>query len=229
MGSSRLITRESPLARRLAFCLGAAMKTSLNRSFAFPFVVIVCFVLLLPGCITQHTLRLVFEHSRPAVSPDGKVLLFVAWSNWTPGAAIQRGNGELEIITPPRGWGNLEICAVDATDPNALNDRRKWTNLTNDRAHDGLPAWSSDGSRIAFCSMRDGNSQVYVMKADGSDVKRLTVTPNAKSSPSWLPGDKKILFVTVPEISFSGQVKRRSQAFVISSDGGGSEEPWKTR
>ena len=40
-----------------------------------------------------------------------------------------------------------------------------------------LPAWSPDGTRIAFTSTRDGNSEIYVMNRDGSNVRRLTNHP----------------------------------------------------
>ena len=42
------------------------------------------------------------------------------------------------------------------------------TRLTNNAAFDGAPAWSPDGTKIAFASNRDGDTQIYVMNADGS-------------------------------------------------------------
>ena len=36
------------------------------------------------------------------------------------------------------------------------------------------PAWSPDGSQIAFMSNRDGNREIYVMDVDGSNPVRLT-------------------------------------------------------
>ncbi len=62
------------------------------------------------------------------------------------------------------------------------------TNLSNHRADDFGPAWSPDGSRIAFSSDRDGNFEVYVMNADGSGQTRLTDNPGIDTNPAWSPG-----------------------------------------
>ena len=51
------------------------------------------------------------------------------------------------------------------------------TRLTNNPATDGDPAWSPDGTKIAFVSDRDGNLEIYVMNADGSGQTRLTNNP----------------------------------------------------
>ena len=48
------------------------------------------------------------------------------------------------------------------------------TNLTNNTAGDFDPAWSADGTKIAFSSDRDGNREIYVMNADGSGQTRCT-------------------------------------------------------
>ena len=41
------------------------------------------------------------------------------------------------------------------------------TPLTGNTAYDGPPSWSIGGSSIAFESMRDGDTEIYVMGADG--------------------------------------------------------------
>jgi Tol biopolymer transport system component len=64
------------------------------------------------------------------------------------------------------------------------------------------PAWSSDGSRVAFSSTRDAAgvdpSEVYVAAADGSSLTRLTFDsspPTAKSAPAWSPDGASIAYL----------------------------------
>ena len=47
-------------------------------------------------------------------------------------------------------------------------DGTNQTRLTNNSASDTYPAFSPDSGQIAFDSNRDGNDEIYVMKADGS-------------------------------------------------------------
>lgn len=57
-------------------------------------------------------------------------------------------------------------------------DGSNQVNLTNNPADDTDPVWSPDGSQIAFVSNRDngegGGQFIYVMDADGSNVRQLT-------------------------------------------------------
>jgi hypothetical protein len=61
---------------------------------------------------------------------------------------------------------------------------------------DGTPTWSPDGNRIAFGSTRDGNNEIYVMNADGTDQVRLTNHPAHDRSPAWSPDGRHIAFVS---------------------------------
>jgi uncharacterized protein YraI len=51
--------------------------------------------------------------------------------------------------------------------------------LTNDPAEDGLPAWAPDGASIAFASNRSGQWGLWVMDADGTDERLITLLPGS--------------------------------------------------
>jgi TolB protein len=68
-------------------------------------------------------------------------------------------------------------------------------NLTNNPAVDAFPAVSADGTKIAFESDRDGNTEIYTMNADGSGpVVRLTNNPDWDYEPEFSPDGTKIAF-----------------------------------
>lgn len=66
------------------------------------------------------------------------------------------------------GEGNEyeEICTVGV-------DGSNFVRLTNNSIWDLYPAWSPDGTRIAFLSLRERDLDIYVMDADGSNVTKL--------------------------------------------------------
>ena len=67
--------------------------------------------------------------------------------------------------------------------------------LTNDRANDKFPTWSPDGQQIAFMSNRDGASQVWSIRPDGSGLRRLTATKTGAGFYSdWSRDGSKLIF-----------------------------------
>ena len=77
---------------------------------------------------------------------------------------------------------------------------------------DHTPNWSSDGKKIAFSSLRDGNSEIYIMNADGANQIRLTNNGFFDFRPSWSPDGKKIAFT-------STRVTDSYDIYVMNSDG----------
>ena len=61
---------------------------------------------------------------------------------------------------------------------------------------DEQPRWSPDGQRIAFRSNRSGSYNLYLMDADGRNVRRLTSHGGNDHDPSWLPDGRSFVFTS---------------------------------
>jgi Tol biopolymer transport system component len=68
--------------------------------------------------------------------------------------------------------------------------------LTGGPGRNFEPSWSPDGQRIAFTSDRDGNSEIYVMDADGANPTRLTINAARDYAPTWSPDGTKLAFAS---------------------------------
>src|SRR4051812_48339466 len=110
--------------------------------------------------LTSANPQLEFSESLyPSWSPDGSKLVF--GSNWN-------GQRRFELwMMNANGTGLVQLTTAvqlgtDSQGPHFSSDSE--------------PAWSPDGSRIAFSSTRDGlpGTELYVMNADGSNPIRLT-------------------------------------------------------
>ncbi|GAB4198086.1 MAG: S41 family peptidase [Thermoflexibacter sp.] len=66
--------------------------------------------------------------------------------------------------------------------------------LTFHEAHDFMPVWSKDGTKIAFASDRFGNFDVFVIDALGGEPTRLTYHSNSEYPYAFSADDKFVLF-----------------------------------
>ena len=108
------------------------------------------------------------------------------------GAAFPGKNGK--IVFSSNRDGNYEIYTMnsDRTGPPSSWDVKR---LTNNPANDTDPAFSADGSQIAFSSERDGgNSEIYTMNSDGTGQTRITNDPGIDYDPAFSPDGSWIVY-----------------------------------
>ncbi len=79
------------------------------------------------------------------------------------------------------------------------------------------PAWSPDGSTIAFVGRWRGRLQIFVMRDDGSRLKRLTTGPDS-TDPAWSPDGKHIVFASQRD-QLPGALEFQYSLYVMDADG----------
>lgn len=117
------------------------------------------------------------SNGRPTFSPDGRRIAFSSARN---------------------GRGNIYTMNIDGTDIKRITSPAQ--------GDDSFPMWSWDGTKIAFNSTRDDptcsptgllcKNEIYVMNADGSDVRRITLNAADDYYPTWASDGRRLAFVS---------------------------------
>ena len=111
---------------------------------------------------TELTVGNEFYDASPSISPDGQTIVFSRGHN----PAYETGE-RADLYTIPIGGGI----------PAQLTNTPDYT--------EGDPVWSPDGTKIAFTAGQTGNTDIYVMNADGTGREQLTTSLGADSGASW--------------------------------------------
>ncbi len=90
--------------------------------------------------------------------------------------------------------------------------------LSADRAPASHPKLSPDGTSIAYASRRDGKPEVFVVPADGGDVRRVTYLNDDSTRPIGWSDEGRVLFVSAAAEPFAS----RTWAYAVSTDGSGA-------
>ena len=127
--------------------------------------------------ITHEDVFLMKRISSPAISPDGRWIVFsVTEPSYTEGDQVS------DLWLVPTAGG--------------AEPRR----LTNTKGGEGGVDWSPDSRRIAFSARREGDdvAEIYVLDlTDGGEAQRVTNLSTGASSPLWRPDGKAILFTSM--------------------------------
>ncbi len=150
------------------------------------------------------------EDSAPSWSRDGAKIAFASnkegdrqwriYVSWLVGTGepVELRLGESPDWSPEsdrivyRGCDERgDNCGLYIMDENGANPTR----LTTDPS-DNAPAWSPDGSRVAFMSARDGNWEIYVVDLANPEPRRLTTNQANDGLPAWSPDGQRIAFLS---------------------------------
>ena len=66
--------------------------------------------------------------------------------------------------------------------------------LTGPDYYSNFPQWSPDGERILFTSNLGGDFDLYTVRPDGTDVRRLTHAPGNDAHSAWCAGGEWVVF-----------------------------------
>lgn len=161
----------------------------------------------------------------PSWSPDGQQIIFSSFKNGSsdgPALWIMNADGsDMRVLYHPDSnqlplpgkharfspdgskiaFDLCLICSV-ATNVNIYvfdRETKTITQLTDHPDSEFNPVWSPDGSRIAFIAERNPDeyeTDLYIMNADGSNVKKITKSGKIVA-PIWHPNGTHITFRSI--------------------------------
>lgn len=132
----------------------------------------------------------------PQISPDGRRVAYT----------IRKANWDTDEF-------ETQIWLADA----ATGVTRQ---LTNSRKSSETPAWSPDGSRLAFISDRTDKRQIYVIDPSGGEADRITSSEESVRAFAWAPDGKSIVYSATEPLpaSMKDREKNLGEFHVVDAD-----------
>lgn len=122
-----------------------------------------------------------YQYRSAEMSPDGSVIV----------ASVDMGEqSDLVLLNPKTGEITRRLTETE------------WDEVS--------PTWSNGGNLLAYVSSKGGNPQIYIMNADGTGERRLTMAGNYNTQPKFGPGNKVV---------FSGMDGFLSDLFFVDMEG----------
>jgi Tol biopolymer transport system component len=105
------------------------------------------------------------------------------WPAWSP-------DGTRIAFQSDRSGGLSDIYVINVDGSGLLRLTYDPVPAITNEVH---PAWSPDGTRIAFTSNLNGHYDIYTVRPDGSDLRRITSTTDSDLEPSWSPDGTRLV------------------------------------
>jgi Tol biopolymer transport system component len=145
------------------------------------------------------------RNDMPVWSPDGKSIAFFSDRGGNPDIYVMNSDGsQIEQLTRD-AFASLYFTKS---------------------SEDSNPSWSPDGTQLVFESGRRNqmmtyiNHDIYVMGADGSNVRRLTDDGADEGSPRWSPDGESIAYVRMEYFSNQAPIENPAwDIYVMNADG----------
>jgi uncharacterized protein YjdB len=153
------------------------------------------------------------DHDAGSTSSKGPSL---TWTSDRGDVALVRGQGQVEamspghaVITAAAPWGKEATAEVFVVADLWLSSNRSGVygvyQMRSPGPHGLLPVLvdnatniqatlSPDRTRVVFSSNRSGNFDVFLMDADGQNLRRLTSSPSHDGEPAWTPDGNRIVY-----------------------------------
>lgn len=114
----------------------------------------------------------------PTFSPDGKQIAFVSNKD---------GSAKIYVLTIPEPGTALRSIKANL--------------ISKQNRENSAPAWSPDGTKIAYCAKGSGNRQIWVYDLTTQKEKQVTFGSENKENPTWAPNSALIVYNTADKPS----------------------------
>ena len=163
------------------------------------------------------------HNSTPAWSPDGEWIAFRSTQDGIGGIHVMNADGEkqralTQVSATSPAWtsngkqiyfstenlGGVKVPTLFAVDVDGENPKK----LTDAEHASEEPAGSPDGQWIAYVSVQDGSKDIYLIRAAGGALRKLTQDPGLEFTPAWVPSAFSVLPSANTRTIFWGTLKQ---------------------